>query len=87
MFMCAIAANLFYGFGIIIRAYSWSVILDSAPWILGSLGTVGLDICIFLQVNAHLPRHMGMLAQSQSRRMPQELPYDKWQSGESAPVL
>ena len=50
MFMCAIAANVLYGGGILIRAYSWDVVVASAPWILGSLGTVGLDVVIFLQV-------------------------------------
>ncbi|KAK9792702.1 hypothetical protein WJX73_007317 [Symbiochloris irregularis] len=49
MFMFAIAANTLYGLGIIVRAYSWGVLLDSAPWILGSLGTVGLDAVIFFQ--------------------------------------
>ena len=52
MFLCAIAANLLYGFGIIIRAYSWDIIVGSAPWILGSLGTVGLDFVIYWQVGA-----------------------------------
>ena len=50
MFMFAIVANTLYGLGIIVRAYSWGVLLDSAPWIMGSLGTVGLDAIIFFQV-------------------------------------
>ena len=50
MFGCAIAANLTYGAGILCRAYSWAALLASAPWILGSLGTVALDVAIFLQV-------------------------------------
>lgn len=49
MFACAITANVCYGLGILIRAYSWDVIFSSAPWILGSLGTVFLDIIIFTQ--------------------------------------
>lgn len=52
MFMFAMAANTLYGLGIVVRAYSWGVLLDSAPWILGSLGTVGLDAIIFAQVAA-----------------------------------
>lgn len=50
MFACAITANVCYGLGILIRAYSWDVIYSSAPWILGSLGTVSLDLVIFTQV-------------------------------------
>ncbi|KAA6424488.1 MAG: PQ loop repeat family [Trebouxia sp. A1-2] len=49
MFACAITANVCYGLGILIRAYSWDVVRSSAPWILGSLGTVSLDIVIFTQ--------------------------------------
>lgn len=49
MFACAITANVCYGLGILIRAYSWDVIYSSAPWILGSLGTVSLDLVIFTQ--------------------------------------
>lgn len=56
MFACAITANVCYGLGILIRAYSWEVIYSSAPWILGSLGTVSLDIVIFTQVS-----HAGYL--------------------------
>ena len=50
MFACAITANVCYGLGILIRAYSWAVVRSSAPWILGSLGTVTLDLVIFTQV-------------------------------------
>eukprot|EP00891_Asterochloris_glomerata_P000002 jgi/Astpho2/2/Aster-07461 len=49
MFACAIAANLSYGLGIIIRSYHWEDVVSSAPWLLGSLGTVTLDMVIFLQ--------------------------------------
>ena len=62
MFLCAIAANLAYGLGVIVRAYSWSVIVASAPWILGSLGTVGLDILIFWQVCSGIPLEVGILS-------------------------
>ena len=50
MFACAITANVCYGLGILIRAYNWDVVRSSAPWILGSLGTVSLDLVIFTQV-------------------------------------
>ena len=57
MFACAISANVCYGLGILIRAYSWQVIWSSAPWILGSLGTVTLDLVIFTQVTCQLLLH------------------------------
>lgn len=38
------------GAGIMLRSYSWAELLGSAPWLLGSFGTVSLDIVIFLQV-------------------------------------
>lgn len=50
MFTCAITANVLYGVGILIRAYAWEDIVNSAPWLLGSLGTVFLDAIIFSQV-------------------------------------
>jgi uncharacterized membrane protein len=50
MFGCAIAANVTYGAGVLFRTYKFSQLVDSAPWILGSLGTVALDILIFMQV-------------------------------------
>lgn len=50
MFACAITANICYGLGILIRANNWDVVRSSAPWILGSLGTVTLDLVIFTQV-------------------------------------
>ena len=50
MFACAITANVCYALGILIRAYSWQAVRSSAPWILGSLGTVSLDLIIFTQV-------------------------------------
>ncbi len=50
MFVCAITANILYGAGILFRAYSWADIISSAPWLLGSLGTVFLDVIIYSQV-------------------------------------
>ncbi|KAK9824417.1 hypothetical protein WJX72_010131 [[Myrmecia] bisecta] len=49
MFACAITANLCYGLGILIRSYTLADLVSSAPWIIGSLGTVALDITIFTQ--------------------------------------
>ena len=36
--------------GILLRSYSAAELLGSAPWLLGSLGTVALDMAIFVQV-------------------------------------
>jgi len=62
MFACAITANVCYGLGILIRAYSWAVVRSSAPWILGSLGTVSLDLVIFTQVPHCHTSHMTFTA-------------------------
>ncbi|CAL8467091.1 g6627 [Coccomyxa elongata] len=51
MFGCAIAANVTYGSGILLRTYTWADLRASTPWILGSLGTVSLDVVIFCQAN------------------------------------
>ena len=50
MFGCAITANICYGASILLRSYGWADILSSSPWLLGSLGTVALDVTIALQV-------------------------------------
>ena len=49
MFAVAAAANTLYGAAILLRAGSWALVADSAPWLLGSLGTVALDTTILLQ--------------------------------------
>lgn len=70
MFACAISANVCYGLGILIRAYSWQVVWSSAPWILGSLGTVTLDLVIFTQ---------GVMYASQSSSSEMALPAEESQ--------
>ncbi len=50
MFMCAISANVCYGGAIIIRSYTHADYMASLPWLVGSLGTVCLDVTIFMQV-------------------------------------
>lgn len=59
MFACTIVANLLYGVSILLRATCWADIYLSAPWLLGSLGTVGMDITIFLQVRGLLLRFVS----------------------------
>ncbi|KAJ7535052.1 hypothetical protein O6H91_12G016600 [Diphasiastrum complanatum] len=49
MVMCALLANLTYGLAILMRTNSWEDIVGKAPWVVGSLGTVSLDIAILLQ--------------------------------------
>ena len=49
MFVCAMAANSLYGASILIRSYTWVELRSSLPWLIGSLGTVLLDLTIFVQ--------------------------------------
>lgn len=49
MFLCACAANSLYGASILIRSYTWAELRSSLPWLIGSLGTVALDLTIFAQ--------------------------------------
>jgi hypothetical protein len=51
MVTCAIMANLTYGTAIMMRTYSWQDFAGKAPWLLGSLGTVSLDIALLIQVH------------------------------------
>lgn len=59
MFMCAIAANSLYGASILVRSTSWAELRSSLPWLVGSLGTVALDLGIALQsrVLGAAPKH------------------------------
>eukprot|EP00301_Raphidiophrys_heterophryoidea_P026695 c9278_g1_i1.p1 GENE.c9278_g1_i1~~c9278_g1_i1.p1 ORF type:complete len:352 (+),score=49.94 c9278_g1_i1:239-1294(+) len=50
MFMCAFMGNLTYALGVIIRIRSWSEYKSALPWLVGSLGTLGLDMVIIMQV-------------------------------------
>ena len=45
-----VRSRLHAGAGILLRSYSGAELLGSAPWLLGSLGTVALDMAIFVQV-------------------------------------
>lgn len=49
MFMTAVAANLTYGVSILLRVQSGDDFISKFPWLLGSLGTVSLDMTILLQ--------------------------------------
>jgi hypothetical protein len=51
MFCTAIAANSLYGSSILLRSYTMKDLLSALPWLLGSLGCIGLDVIIFLQVS------------------------------------
>lgn len=52
MFLCAIAANSCYGASILIRSTTWAELRSSLPWLIGSLGTVFLDLTIYGQSRA-----------------------------------
>eukprot|EP01018_Ginkgo_biloba_P007261 Gb_17574 [translate_table: standard] len=58
MIACAAMANLTYGFSILMRITSWGDFFGKAPWLLGSLGTVSLDLAIFIQAH-YLSYHYG----------------------------
>ena len=45
-----VTANLLYVAGILVRADAVSDIATAAPWLLGTVGTVFLDLTIFYQV-------------------------------------
>lgn len=49
MFMCAVAANSFFGASVLLRSRTREETLSSLPWVLGSLGTVVLDLVILAQ--------------------------------------
>jgi len=70
MFACAAAANLFYGFALLLRSRSEEEVISSLPWLVGSLGTVGLDIVILAQsaLYAKNDRRMAIEEWSQNDR-------------------
>lgn len=49
MFIFAVAANTFYGGSLLLRSRSRQEMLSSLPWLIGSLGTVALDVIIIAQ--------------------------------------
>ncbi|KAH9323672.1 hypothetical protein KI387_018311, partial [Taxus chinensis] len=49
MIGCAVMANLTYGGAILMLITSWGDLFSKLPWLLGSLGTVSLDIIILMQ--------------------------------------
>lgn len=59
MFLCAIAANSLYGASILLRCASAAELRSSLPWLVGSLGTVALDLGILVQSRAlgGAPKH------------------------------
>ncbi len=49
MFMCAVSANLCTGCSIVLRTFDWQQLMQQAPWLVGSLGTIALDMAILSQ--------------------------------------
>ena len=50
MFGAIVTANLLYVAGILVRADALSDVTTAAPWLLGTVGTIFLDMTIFYQV-------------------------------------
>jgi len=50
MFGAIVTANLLYVAGILVRADGLSDVTTAAPWLLGTVGTIFLDMTIFYQV-------------------------------------
>ena len=67
MFLCAVSANLFYGIGLLLRSQSWAQILSSLPWLIGSLGTMGLDAMILVQARWLYPSIENSTAKNLAR--------------------
>ena len=59
MFLLAMAANILYGGGILLRCPDLATLWSSLPWLLGSLGTVGLDLTIYGQYH-YYRRHLHL---------------------------
>ncbi|WIA31852.1 hypothetical protein OEZ86_002717 [Tetradesmus obliquus] len=49
MFMMAVCANLCTGTGIIMRTFTVRELMEQLPWIIGTLGTISLDMVILWQ--------------------------------------
>ncbi|ORX43995.1 PQ-loop-domain-containing protein [Hesseltinella vesiculosa] len=49
MFVCALFGNLFFTSSIFLRSTDWDYIVVNLSWIVGSMGTVVLDLTIFTQ--------------------------------------
>ena len=49
MFMMAACANMCTGTGILLRTFTWEELKEQAPWIIGTLGTISLDMVILWQ--------------------------------------
>ncbi|XP_073387219.1 uncharacterized protein [Physcomitrium patens] len=69
MVLCAISANLAYGVSVFMRLSSWQEFVAKAPWIVGSLGTVSLDIILLLQ-----SRYLTCYAQSRKDKLSEHTP-------------
>jgi uncharacterized protein with PQ loop repeat len=53
MFTCAVCANICTGSGIITRTFDLQQLVQQVPWIVGSLGTVMLDLVILSQARRY----------------------------------
>lgn len=59
LFSFAIGGNVTYGLSILLRATGWKDVVSKMPWLLGSLGTVFLDLTILGQAIAFAKKEDG----------------------------
>ena len=46
LFVCAVAGNLTYGISIFVHPGGKEYLMESLPWLIGSLGTLAFDFCL-----------------------------------------
>jgi uncharacterized protein with PQ loop repeat len=68
MFTCAVAANLCTGTGIIMRTYDMEQLMQQVPWIIGSLGTITLDMAILAQARMYSKRQAEQHVQQEAQQ-------------------
>jgi uncharacterized protein with PQ loop repeat len=59
MFMMAVCANLCTGTGIILRTFTLQELLEQLPWIIGTLGTISLDMVILRQSSKYASKDLA----------------------------
>jgi uncharacterized protein with PQ loop repeat len=65
MFIMAVCANLCTGTSIILRTFTWQELKEQLPWIIGSLGTISLDMIILWQSSVYSKNALLLLQQQQ----------------------
>ncbi|KAG6551353.1 hypothetical protein Mapa_007139 [Marchantia paleacea] len=70
MLTCAACANSCMGISILMRSESWNELGAKAPWLLGSLGTVSMDIFIVFQAKYFESRKRNSVEDQCDERQP-----------------